>query len=252
MWCNVFITTDLGQKARLLELLFCQGRSRRLQSSLSPPSYPFWGGQWRNKQGWMQSEIHFAVYCHLGHYSLDKLSFLFLLLSFTQYVSLISGVSKEKMCEKMCLALTPETVDPETECGGRLWRPVHDAVHMCRLIWTNKCVLICKHGEIRHQVLVFCLFFLLHVCSFTSSPMMMNVIAVAIYALLHSEQETCHVSAPRGVRACSCVCVCGCIHVRLRACMSDYVFNPCPTFDMVPVDLNLSSRLFFSPVWLFL
>ncbi len=65
----------------------------------------------------MQPEMHFTVYCHLGHYSLDKLSFMFLLLSFTQYVSFITLVTKEEMCER-CVALRPET---RARNGGKMF-----------------------------------------------------------------------------------------------------------------------------------
>lgn len=114
--------TSVG-KARLLKLLFCEGQRRRLQSSLSPPSYPFWGRQWRNKQGRMQSQMHFAVYCHVGHCFLDKLSSLFLLLSFIQNVSLITQVTKR--VKNVLHIKTPETADPETECRGIVKASAH-------------------------------------------------------------------------------------------------------------------------------
>lgn len=42
---SALITADLKGKARLLELLFCEGQSRRLQSIRSPPSHPLVGGR---------------------------------------------------------------------------------------------------------------------------------------------------------------------------------------------------------------
>lgn len=41
--CSLPLTSGGGGMQRLLELLFCEGQSRRLQSSQSPPSRPFWG-----------------------------------------------------------------------------------------------------------------------------------------------------------------------------------------------------------------
>lgn len=80
---SALVTADLKGKARLLELLFCEGQSWRLQSSRSPPSHPLVGGRrWRNKHRRTRSEMHFSVRRHLGHYSLGSL-FFSLLLSFT-------------------------------------------------------------------------------------------------------------------------------------------------------------------------
>lgn len=41
--CSLPLTSGGGGMQRLLELLFCEGQSRRLQLSQSPPSRPFWG-----------------------------------------------------------------------------------------------------------------------------------------------------------------------------------------------------------------